>query len=92
MTEHGNIFIKIGRMPFMEGDLLKAEITSCPNKRMKGRELRRLRVAACLSERELGERLGGYKKMIQRWEGRVWFELSPPVMGQLLSILGASSL
>ena len=71
---------------------LKAEISSCPNKRMEGRELRRLRVAADLSERELGKRLGTGRTKIYRWEKIAWFELTPPVMQQLLSILGASSL
>lgn len=72
--------------------MLKAKISSCPNKRMEGRELRRLRVAADISERELGARLGTYRIQIRRWEKKAWFELAPPVMGQLLSILGASSL
>ena len=72
--------------------MLKAKISSCPNKRMEGRELRRLRVAADLSERELGNRLGTYKKQVQRCEAKAWFELTPPAMQHLLSILGASSL
>ncbi len=71
---------------------LKAEISSCPNKRMAGCELRRLRVAADLSENELARRLGTYHRQVQRWEKRGWFELAPQVMQQLLSILGASSL
>ena len=72
--------------------MLKAKISSCPNKRMEGRELRRLRVAADISERELGARLGTCRITIRRWEKKAWFELAPPVMGQLLSILGATSL
>lgn len=73
--------------------MLKAKITACPNKRMTGAELRRLRVATpALSEEELARRLGTYRKQIERWEKKQWFELAPPVMQQLLSILGASSL
>lgn len=72
--------------------MLRAKITACPNKRMAGRELRRLRVAIGMSERELGERLGTYREQIQRWEKKSWFELHPTVMMQLLKILGASSL
>ncbi len=72
--------------------MLKAHITNCPNKRMEGRELRRLRVAADISENELSRRMGTYRRQIQRWEKKLWFELTPPIMQQLLSILGASSL
>jgi len=74
--------------------MLKAHITNCPNKLMSGNELRRLRVAANLSERELGERLGTNRIQIQRWQnlGQRDFELHPTVMMQLLEILGASSL
>lgn len=72
--------------------MLKAEISSCPNKRMEGRELRRLRMAADMSKTQLAERLGTYREQIKRWEKKLWFELTPPAMQQLLSILGATSL
>ncbi len=76
---------------------LKAEISSCPNKRMAGRELRRLRNhpdGKGLSQRQVGVLLGKYRVQIQRWEElhEVEFELHPMIMQQLLSILGASSL
>ncbi len=72
--------------------MLRAKITSCPNKRMEGRELRRLRVAADMSKTQLAGRLGTYREQIKRWEKKAWFELAPPVMMQLLEILGATSL
>ena len=72
--------------------LIKAKIGSCPNKTMAGCELRRLRVARDMSEQQLAERLGTYRRQIQRWENKAWFELHPSVMIQLLEILGASSL
>ncbi len=72
--------------------LIKAVITACPNKRMAGKELRRLRVAADMTEQELADRLGTYREKIQRWEGRSEFELNPVQMQQLLTALGAVSL
>ena len=72
--------------------LQRAHITACPNKRMAGTELRRLRAGANLGERELAERLGTYRVQIQRWEEKSWFELTPTVMQRLLDVLGASSL
>ena len=73
---------------------IKAEITACPNKRMAGKELRRLRVAADLSEQELADGYGTYRQRIVRWENRrqLKFELEPLEMQQLLKTLGASSL
>jgi len=59
---------------------------------MAGGELRRLRVSAGLSERQLAVQLGTYRKQIQRWEGKEWFELAPVPMQQLLNILGVKGL
>jgi len=58
---------------------------------MTGAELRRLRIAADLSAREVADRLGTYRLQIQRWEKKQWFELHPVIMQQLLTILGADS-
>ncbi len=72
--------------------ILKAKIRACPNKRMAGTELRRLRVAVDMSEQELADRFGTYREKIQRWEGRSEFELVPMQMQRLLTALGATSL
>ena len=72
--------------------MLKAKITNCPNKRMTGLELRRLRNAGDLSKRELAERFGTYPKEIQRLEKTSFFEMHPERMEDLLKALGASSL
>lgn len=69
--------------------MLKAEITDCPNKRMAGKELRRLRAAAGMSEMEVAMRYGTYRMQIVRWEKWRWFELPPVLMEQLLAVLGA---
>ena len=66
-----------------------AVVTPCPNLRMTGRELRRLRIAADLSEAQVAVRFGTYRRQIQRWEKKAWFELPPTVMQQLLNILRA---
>lgn len=66
-----------------------AKIINSPNKRMSGRELRRLRVLAGLSENELSILLDTYRQRIQRWEKMAWFELHPMQMKQLLKVLGA---
>ena len=68
-----------------------AKIMGCPNRLMTGRELRRLRVAAGLSERELAERYGTYRRQITRWETSARFELHPDAMALLLKTLGATS-
>ena len=78
----------------MTRTLIKAKITACPNKRITGGELRRLRKLAGLTEDQLGARMGSYREQIYRWEkfsGRE-IEFVPPVMQQLLDILGARSL
>ncbi len=67
-----------------------AIVTQCPNKRMTGRELRRLRIAADLSEAQVAAKFGTYRRQIQRWEKKGWFELVPTAMQQLLNILGVS--
>lgn len=74
--------------------MLKAKITSCPNKLMTGSELRRLRVAADMSVRGLAGELGTYDHQIERWEKRkhATFEIHPRLMAELLNILKASSL
>lgn len=59
---------------------------------MEGRELRRLRVAADMSEKKLAKAFGTYRKQIERWEKAAWFELDPDSMVRMLHILGASSL
>jgi len=72
--------------------VLKAKISSCPNKRMEGRELRRLRVAAGLSERKLAEKFDTYQRQIQRFEKVQYFELPPKRMHDLLTALSATSI
>ena len=72
--------------------MLKAKIYRCPNFRMSGIELRRLRVAANMSEDKLAILLGTYRQKIQRWEKKKWFEVEPGFMQGLLKVLGASSL
>ena len=74
--------------------MLKAHIRACPNKRMTGTELRRLRVAAGMGERRLARKFGTYRVQIQRWQDMKQgeFELSPQGMQRLLSALGAGSL
>ena len=72
--------------------MIKGKISRCPNKRMQGRELRRLRVAAEMSEKQLAKAFGTYRRRVQRWENKAWFELAPQDMVELLKILGASSL
>ncbi len=71
---------------------LKAEIFASQNKCMKGGELRRLRVAAGLSVRQLAERFDTYRQRIVRMEKTHFFELHPARMVDLLSALGAGSL
>ena len=69
---------------------MNAKVYDSPNKRMTGRELRRLRVSAEFSENDLAERMDTYRARIQRWEKKAWFELHPEQMKQLLKVLGAS--
>lgn len=71
---------------------LKAKIWRSKNLRMAGKELRRLRVAAGLSEKELAERFGTYRMKIQRLEKAPSFELQPQQMQELLKALGAGTL
>ena len=72
--------------------LLKAKITACPNKRMKGRELRRLIKESRVSEQAIAETLGTSRSQIRRMEDKNWFELCPRVMVELLEKLEATSL
>lgn len=54
---------------------------------MYGSELRRLRMKADISEQELAEKMGWYRKKIQRYENQIFFCLHPADMQQLLKIL-----
>jgi transcriptional regulator with XRE-family HTH domain len=54
---------------------------------MNGRDLRRLRIAACLSERELANRMDWYRKKVQRLESSNQFCLNITEMRKLLLIL-----
>lgn len=72
--------------------MLKAEITACPNKRMRGRELRRLIRESGVSEQSVAQSLYTSRSQIRRMEDKEWFELHPNIMQQLLDILGATSL
>ncbi len=72
--------------------LLKAVITACPNKRMTGRELRRLIRKSHVSEQAVAETLGTSRSQVRRLEDKGWFELCPRVMIELLEKLGAGSL
>ena len=73
---------------------IKAEIRRCPNLRMTGRYLRRLRTTACMSTKRVAEGTGLYRTQIRRWEElhKEEFELPPQRMQKLLDVLGASSL
>lgn len=73
-------------------DKLKAKIFASPEKGMEGRELRRLRVAAGLSEEALALKIDTYRKQIVRWENSYRFYIHPRIMQKLLDALGASSL
>lgn len=57
---------------------------------MEGKELRRLRMAAGLSERALADKLGWYRKRLQRFEDSKQFCLHPSEMESLLKVLGIS--
>lgn len=69
---------------------MAAQVTDSPNKRMSGKELRRLRVAAGLSKPELAKKVGTYRKQIQRWETTAFFELHPTRMKDMLNALGVA--
>lgn len=71
---------------------LKAVIFASGNKCMTGSELRRLRMAAGLSEHQLAVQFGTYRKRIERLEKTHYFELHPRIMQDLLNALGANSL
>lgn len=66
---------------------VRVHIMPCPNKKMTGRDLRRLRTAANISEDKVGKAIGTNRIQIQRLQKKQWFELHPVVMQQLLSIL-----
>lgn len=75
-------------MPSNSRQLNRSHVYDSPNQRMAGKELRRLRVAANLSESELARRIGTYRVQIQRWQKAVWFYLTKKEMNQVLKSLG----
>lgn len=56
---------------------------------MDGKELRRLRMAAGLSERELAKKMGWYRKKVERYEKSVQFCLHRTEMQEILKVLGS---
>jgi transcriptional regulator with XRE-family HTH domain len=74
---------------------LHAKIKSCPNRRMDGAELRRLRQEAGLSQKQLAEKMKGWgwtRDKVYYLESQSEFEFSPLEMQALLDVLGAVSL
>lgn len=74
--------------------MIKVKITSSPNKRMTGVELKRVMGLADLTPYALAKRMGCYKRRIQRMldKGEFEFDLHPVDMEELLKALGATSL
>ena len=73
----------------------KATIFACPEKCMKGAELKRLREAAGLSRLQLADKLYGLGWTIRRirdYELSDSFCIDPTEMADLLKSLGATSL
>ena len=70
----------------------KAKIYSSPEKCMTGKELRRLRMEAGLSEQLLADKLGWYRSKVERFEKMEGFCLMPSEMISLLNALEASSI
>lgn len=68
---------------------LVAVVTDSPMKRMTGCELRRLRLAAGMDERQVATGIRMYRRRVQRWEEMAWFELQPAAMQELVNVLGA---
>lgn len=66
---------------------LKAKIFPSNEVCMHGAELRRLRITAGFSERQLADKLGWYRKRIQRLENTHHFCLHPAEMEKLLDML-----
>lgn len=79
----------------MESTRQKAKIYDCPNKRMAGHELYRLRNGANLGRKRLGslmDKWGWHRKKVERFEKVLDFELHPMEMADLLKALNADSL
>ena len=74
--------------------MLKAEIRRCNNLRMTGRELRRLRIAAGVSEERIACAIGVKRRDVRDMQdrGHKEFELPAIVMQRLLTLLGVRSL
>lgn len=75
--------------------LQKAKIFNCPNKRMAGHELNRLRTNLSLSEDVLADKMkdwSWYRSKVRRFENAISFELDPIEMQDLLKALSATSL
>lgn len=81
-------------MPGSDRQLNKAHVYASPNRRMKGSELRGLRIAAGLSQGALAKAMGWNRNRIKRkrggYENVKEFELHPVEMDQLLKTLGVS--
>ncbi|MBN1126431.1 MAG: helix-turn-helix domain-containing protein [Sedimentisphaerales bacterium] len=67
---------------------MEAHIFPCNELCMHGKELRRLRIAAGLSERTLARKMSWYKKKVERYERAHQFCLHPAEMEQLVIVLG----
>lgn len=74
--------------------MIKVTISTSPNKRMTGSELRRVMSLAGLTVHQLSKRLkaGWNRRRIERLMKAGWFDLHPVEMEELLTALGASSL
>lgn len=70
----------------------KAKIFNSPEKCMTGKELRRLRMEAGLSEQSLADEMEWYRSKVERFEQSEGFCIPPEEMIRLLQILGANSL
>jgi len=68
---------------------MKANVFPSQEVCMDGKELRRLRVEAGLSQRQLARRIGWYRKKIERFEDSHHFCVHQVEMTKLLEILKA---
>ena len=68
----------------------KAKIYASQSKGMDGKELRRLRVAASLSERQLAAAMGWNRKKVERYQNVLRFEIHHTEMQKLLTVLSAT--
>lgn len=66
---------------------MKAEIFPSDEVCMYGTELRRLRIAANMSERALARKMGWYRKKVERYENSCRFCLDQAEMDKLLDVL-----